>query len=94
MAYQMAEDGARPLCAEHRIDPAHVAQALHNSLLHSNESAHGVTGLTFKHYTIVVRKKPGLCWVVECKFKARDLDQGNLHEATGRSRCRRSSKKR
>ena len=76
------------------IDPEHLLQAIKNSVEHCEENAHGVTGLTFKLYTIVVRKRPGLSWVVECKFKARDTDQGNQQEATARSRCQRSSKRR
>jgi hypothetical protein len=76
------------------IDPEHLLQAIKNSVEHCDENAHGVTGLTFKHYTIVVRKRTGLSWVVECKFKARDTDQCNQQEAPARSLCRRSSKRR
>lgn len=51
------------------IDPAHLLQAIENSLQHSGETEHGVTGLTFKNYTITVRRKKNLCWSIECKFK-------------------------
>jgi hypothetical protein len=51
------------------IDPAHLLQAIENSLQHSGETEHGVTGVTFKSYTITVRRKKDLCWSIECKFK-------------------------
>jgi|HubBroStandDraft_2_1064218.scaffolds.fasta_scaffold246450_3 hypothetical protein len=54
------------------IDPEHLLQAIKNSVEHSEETAHGVTGLVFKHYTINVRKKPGLNWSVECRFRKGD----------------------
>lgn len=49
------------------IDPEHLVRAIANSLEHSEETSHGVTGLRFKNYSIVVRKKPGLRWLIECK---------------------------
>ncbi len=51
------------------IDPEHLLQAIDNSLLHSDETAHGVTGLTFRKYTITVRKRKDFSWYIECKFK-------------------------
>jgi hypothetical protein len=51
------------------VDPEHLLQAIENSLEHSDETAHGVTGLAFKRYRITVRKKAGLCWSVECRFR-------------------------
>ena len=52
------------------IDPAHLLQAIENSLSHSDETDHGVTGLTFRNYTITVHKRKGLSWLIECKFKS------------------------
>lgn len=51
------------------IEPEHLLQAIENVLEHSEEMDHGVTGLTFKRYTITVGKKPGLSWSVECRFR-------------------------
>jgi hypothetical protein len=51
------------------IDPQDLLQAIENSLEHSDETAHGVTGITFERYTITVREKAGLCWSVECRFR-------------------------
>jgi hypothetical protein len=62
----------RPSKLKGTIDPEHLLQAIENALLHSDETAHGVTGLTFKRYTITVRKKAGLSWSVECRFKKED----------------------
>jgi hypothetical protein len=56
------------------IDPEHLLLAIENSLDHSDETAHGVTGLAFKLYTITVRKKAGLTWSVECRFKKEHTD--------------------
>jgi hypothetical protein len=51
------------------IDPEHLLQAIENSLEHGDETAHGVTGLAFERYTITVRKRAGLSWSVECRFR-------------------------
>lgn len=52
------------------IDPEHLLRAIQNSLEHGDETAHGTTGLHFKHYTIIVHKRKGLfSWNIECKFK-------------------------
>jgi len=51
------------------IDPEHLLQAIENSLEHSDETTHGVTGLVFKRYSITVRKKSGFSWSVECRFR-------------------------
>jgi hypothetical protein len=75
------------------IDPLHLLLALRNSLEHSDETAHGVTGLTFKNYTIKVRKKQDFCWIVDCKFKKRDAEQNNQKDANARSQCRTRLKK-
>ena len=52
-----------------KIDPQHLLQAIENSLEHSNETSHGVTGLSFSNYSVTVHKRKGLCWLLECKFK-------------------------
>jgi hypothetical protein len=49
------------------IDPKHLLQAIQNSMQHSDETAHAVTGLHFKDYSILVRKRKGLCWLIKCK---------------------------
>jgi hypothetical protein len=54
----------------HLVKPEHLLQAIENALAHSGETTHGVTGLRFKKYTILVRQKKGYSWLVECKFKA------------------------
>ena len=64
----MSED-KRPLILKSMIDPKHLLQAIENSVSHSDETTHGVTGLTFRNYTITVRKRKGLSWYIECKFK-------------------------
>jgi len=76
------------------IDPSHLLLALKNSMEHRSETTHGVTGLTFKHYSITVRKRHGPSWVVELRFKTKDPDQNHKQEANARSRCRRSSRRR
>jgi hypothetical protein len=58
-----------PAAISRIIDPAHLLQEIENSLQHSGETEHGVTGLTFKCYTITVRRKKNLCWSIECKYK-------------------------
>ena len=65
----MNEDKS-PLMLKDAIEPEHLLQAIQNSFEHSDETAHGVTGLTFKRYTIKVRMKKWLCWQIECRFKA------------------------
>ena len=56
------------------IDPEHLLQAINNSLEHSDETAHGITGLHFKNYSIIVHKRKGFCWYIECKFKCGSTD--------------------
>lgn len=51
------------------IDPEHLLEAIDNSLEHGHETAHGITGLHFKNYTITVHKRKGLSWYIELKFK-------------------------
>jgi hypothetical protein len=58
-----------PLPLKDLIDPEHLFQAIDNSMEHSHETAHGITGLHFKNYTIAVHKRKGLCWYIELKFK-------------------------
>ena len=58
------------------IEPEHLVQAIANSLEHSDETTHGTTGLTFKDYTIIVHKRKGLAWFIECKRKWRETDPG------------------
>jgi hypothetical protein len=76
------------------IDPEHLLQAIRNSLEHSDETAHGVTGLVFKRYTIIVRKRPRLCWSVECRFSKADTNLSLQPIKRSRSRCRKQLKKR
>jgi hypothetical protein len=56
------------------IDPEHLLQAIENALRHNDETAHGVTGIKFKRYTITVRRKAGFSWSVERRFKKEDED--------------------
>jgi hypothetical protein len=64
------------------IDSKHLLQAIENSLKHSGETSHGVTGLTFKRYTITVRKKAGYSWSVECRFRRGDTDLSHQRTKT------------
>ncbi len=41
------------------IAPEHLLQAIDNSLMHCDETAHRVTGLHFENYTITVHKENG-----------------------------------
>ncbi len=75
------------------IDPVHLLQAIENSLEHADETAHGVTGLTFKQYKITVRKKAGLRWFVECRFRGKDAAPSVQPTKRSRSRCRTQLKK-
>jgi hypothetical protein len=59
-----------PLIMKELVEPEHLLRAIQNSFEHSDENAHGVTGLTFKQYTIIVRMKKWLCWQIECRLKA------------------------
>ena len=82
-----------PIALKGVIEPEHLLQAIQNALEHSDETAHGVTGLTFKRYTITVRKKAGLSWSVECRFRKKDIDLGLPPTKRSRSRCRTRLKK-
>ena len=75
------------------IDPVHLLQAIENSLEHNDETAHGITGLHFENYTIIVRRKQGLCWLVECRFKKEDADPSLQPTERSRERCRTRLKK-
>ena len=75
------------------IEPEHLLQAIQNAVEHGDETAHGVTGLTFKRYTITVRKKAGLSWYVECRFKKGDPDASLQPTKHSRARCRTRLKK-
>jgi hypothetical protein len=75
------------------IHPEHLLQAIENSLEHSDETAHWVTGLTFKRYTITVRKRAGLSWSVECRFRKEDTDLSLKPTKRSGSRCRTQQKK-
>lgn len=66
------------------VDPGHLVQAVENSFQHSDETAHGVTGLGFKDYLILVRKRKDFGWYIECNFKR------GKRETTSRQRCRRN----
>lgn len=54
------------------IEPEHLLQAIDNSLEHSDGTAHGTTGLHFKKYSIIVHKRKGFCWTIECNFKGEE----------------------
>lgn len=62
----------KPVVLKDLIAPEHLLQAIDNSLMHSGETAHGVTGVHFAKYAIVVQKRKGLSWIVELKFKTRE----------------------
>lgn len=76
-----------------KIDPQHLLQAIENSVEHSEDTSHGVTGLSFSHYTVTVHKRKGFCWLLELKFRTRDTDL-SLHPKPSRSRCRTRLRKR
>ena len=76
------------------IHPEHPLQAFENPLEHSDETAHEVTGLTFKRYTITVRKKAGPSWSVECRFRKEDTDLSLQPTKRSRSQCRTQPKSR
>jgi hypothetical protein len=63
-----------PSTLKNLIDPEHLLQAIANSLDHTDETAHGITGLHFKNYMIIVHKRKGLSWYIECKFKRGERD--------------------
>lgn len=58
------------------IDPEHLLRAIENSMKRSDETSHGVTGISFKNYTITVRRRKALSWYIECKFKPVEKHQG------------------
>jgi len=62
----------RPLTLKGMIKPEHLLQAIDNSLEHSDETDHGTTGLHFKKYSIIVHKRKGFSWTIECRFKFGD----------------------
>jgi hypothetical protein len=76
------------------IEAEHLLQAIQNALEHSDETADGVTGLSFKRYTITVRKKAGLSWSVECRLKQQDTDLSLQPTKRTKSRCRTQQKSR
>jgi hypothetical protein len=51
------------------VDPEHLLRAIKNLLEHGDETSHGVTGITFKDYTIIVRKRKDLCWCIESQVQ-------------------------
>jgi hypothetical protein len=55
------------------VDPAHVAQALTNSLEHASETAHQVTGLNFEKYTILVHPRANGSWLIEAKSRQAEI---------------------
>jgi hypothetical protein len=67
------------------IDPEHLLRAIKNSMNHSHETGHGVTGLSFKNYTITIRKRKDFCWYIECKFKPMpvEMKQGDESKIRG-----------
>ena len=76
---------SRPLVS--LVDPLHLLQAIKNSFDHSGETEHGVTGLHFENYTIIVRKKTGFIWSIECKFRSstKQSAKGEKHAVSSRS---------
>jgi hypothetical protein len=76
------------------IEPEHLLHAIEKSLEHSDETVHSVTGLTFKRYTITVRKRAGLSWSVECRFRKADTDLSLQPTKRSRSQCRTQLKSR
>jgi hypothetical protein len=71
------------------IDPEHLLQAFKNSLEHSSDTSHGVTGLTFSNYTVTVHKRKGLCWHIKCKFKVLErTDSSSQPTRSSTLRCR------
>jgi hypothetical protein len=82
-----------PLTLKGVIEPEHMCRAIQNALEHSDETAHSVTGLTFKRYTITVRKRAALSWSVECRFRKEDTDLSLQPTKRSRSRCRTQLKK-
>ncbi len=75
------------------IAPEHLLQAIQNALEHSGETAHGMTGLAFKHYTIIVRKKAGLNWAVECRFRKAHTNVNVQPTKRSRSQCQTRQRK-
>ncbi len=65
-----------PSASKQIIDPQHLLRAIENSMNHSDETTHGVTGITFENYTITVRKRKEFSWSIECKFKPVEKHQG------------------
>ena len=59
----------KPAILKDLIAPEHLLQAIDNSLMHCDETAHRVTGVHFEKYTITVHRRKGLSWYIECKFK-------------------------
>jgi hypothetical protein len=88
----MDEDSKSSMLKE-IIDPEHLLQAIANSLEHSDETAHGITGLHFKNYTITVQKMKSLAWFVELKFKTEGTDVSLQPVRSSRLRCRTRLKK-
>jgi hypothetical protein len=84
----------KPATLKDLIAPEDFVQAIDNSLRHCGETAHGITGLQFRKYTIIVHKRKGLAWLVELKFKTEDTGL-NLQPTTRSSgaRCRTRLKK-
>jgi hypothetical protein len=79
------EKADKPLSLKERIDHAHLFQALENSLEHGRETPHGVTGLTFKDYTITVHRRKNFSWLIKVKFKV-DADL-SIQPTPSTSRC-------
>jgi hypothetical protein len=64
------QENRMPSTLKDMIDPEHLLRAIENSVANSSGTTHGVTGLRFENYTIIVRRKKGFSWLVECKFNA------------------------
>jgi hypothetical protein len=70
------------------IDAEHLLQAIQNSIEHSHQTAHRVTGLYFKYYEIIVHKRKGMGWYVECRLKAVEREApGPKQREPRRLRC-------
>ena len=55
----------KPTILKDLIAPEHLLQAIDNSLMHCDETAHRVTGLHFENYTIIVHKRKGVSWYID-----------------------------
>jgi hypothetical protein len=69
MSRPQKNEATSPLPLDALIQANDLVRAIQNSFEHADETEHAVTGLHFKNYTIIVRKRVGFTWIVECKFR-------------------------